>query len=187
MAKLSDLNKVIRDALNKVVGQLNDSIGKNGAKQVGEAMIVEMKSLISKGISPIGKGGSGKKFPAYKAVKSALSRKSKKKKSTKKKGYPYSVQKQYPSKKAQPVNLKLSGEFLDDIIVESISKDKKGLKLDLGFSKQINRDKEEGHREGANGQPKRPIITLPSEEYGQKMKLAGEEVLKKILKNFKLK
>lgn len=69
----------------------------------------------------------------------------------------------FPGKSLQPVNLKLSGDFLNDLKVLGRIV---GSKLEVSFSyaTSLSQKKERGHATGHNGQPKRP--TLPAK--GQK-------------------
>ena len=160
-----DFKKLQRD-LEKASGveakKVIDSLKRSDLDDIGDAVIDEMKSAIAKGISPIKDAG---RFPAYKwAAKKSLARKSgsKKKQADREfKGkYPYSAQKKFPGKRERPVNLKLSGEFLNNL--KTTIKNKTIL---LGFFKKPFDDYELGHREGANDQPKRPIIPISGEEF----------------------
>lgn len=124
--------------LKKRLEDLTRAIDKNTAKKVGRAVIADMKDLIAKGISPI--RGEGR-FPGYKNTK------------------------KYPAGKKpnRPVNLKLTGDFLKSLDSE-VKSSRTGYDTDVGFFDSDSKDKEEGHREGANGQLKRPIIPTKSEE-----------------------
>jgi len=125
-------------SLEKALADAVSPIDQRTAEQVGVQVIKEMKSLVSKGISPI--DGEGK-FPKYK-----------------------NPQKYPGSRKAKsPVNLKLSGDFLNALshrlTAESFGK---GTELFFSNGQDI---KEIGHRDGARGQPERPI--MPSEKNEQ--------------------
>ena len=100
-------------------------------------IIKEMKSMISKGISPI-KGN--KRFARYKNPER----------------YPEGVRGSFPKKRKRPVNLTLSGDFLK--MLKFKSKTGRKPKIEIGFYDKLSKKKEQGHREGAGGQPKRPII-----------------------------
>jgi hypothetical protein len=108
---------------------------------VARAIIFEMKQNISKGISPI----TGKRFPAYKNPA------------------------RYPGdqKPQRPVNLYLTGDFLDNLAykIELGTKPK----VLIGFWDQESILKEKGHREGANTQPKRPIIPIGGETFSKRL------------------
>lgn len=137
--------KRIADRFTKVEEKM---LTKNDARSIGVAIVQEMKALISKGISPI--KGIGR-FPAYKNPRE---------------GYPASIKKQYPNKRTTPVNLKLTGRQLADL---GYSVTKNG--IEIGYSSRDAIEKERGHREGVNGQPKRPTIPLTKlgEEFAQKI------------------
>ena len=131
MAFKVDFQIQISSALQKALKESIKPIDDTTAKRVGIDVIDEMKDLISKGISPI--QGDGK-FPKYKNPK------------------------RYPGnrKPKSPVNLKLTGDFLNElkfrITPESFGK---GTELFFGNDQE---KKESGHRDGVNGQPKRPIM-----------------------------
>lgn len=82
--------------------------------------------------------------------------------------YPFNKMKEFPSKKLRPVNLKLSGDFLRDLTYRSqVAPPIKGASptIDIGFFGGLSEKKESGHREGVNGQPKRPTIPQKKEEF----------------------
>lgn len=117
--------------------------------ELGDDFIEDMKSDIAKGISPIqGRG----RFPGYKNPEN----------------YPDQVRNRYANKRRRPVNLKLSGDFLKSLksIVKSIGARNA---LFIGFNDRKSKLKEEGHRDGANGQLKRPIIPEGSETFTPKL------------------
>lgn len=183
-AKL-DIAKLRRDTLREIqrIGVTTIEKGLNEADkvQIGAELVEAMKDQIAKGISPIqGKG----RFPAYKwvakanqilkggratASKDARTRRRKFAADTKKKGYPYSVRGQYPSKRERPVNLFLSGKFMNDLTAKSV---RGGGVLSVfrrrvmrfGFFKDLSAKKEEGHRVGVNSQPSRPTIPTGAEQ-----------------------
>lgn len=78
--------------------------------------------------------------------------------------YPFTKQAIALGKKPRPVNLLLTGEFLFHLqaIVTGVA-GKHG--LEIGFFDSKNAAKEDGHREGVNGQPSRPIIPLSGEDF----------------------
>lgn len=112
------------------------------AKEIGDACLKEMKSLISKGISPIKGTGIPSRFPSYKNPD------------------------RYPGKRKSksPVNLKLSGDMMNDLDYDVV-KSASGYSAQLGYSSSKEQVKELGHREGANGQPIRP--TVPQGNLGE--------------------
>jgi len=111
---------------------LADPLSKDEAESLGTAVVKRMKELISKGQSPIeGRG----KFPAYKRPE------------------------RYPGKRKahSPVNLELSGDFLADLDSRAV-RIKGGYVTEVGYQSSKQQVKEQGHRAGANRQPKRPTI-----------------------------
>lgn len=78
--------------------------------------------------------------------------------------YPFTAQAIKLGKKPRPVNLLLTGEFLFHLeaVVTGVA-GKHG--LEIGFFDSRQAAKEDGHREGVNGQPERPIIPLAREDF----------------------
>lgn len=169
-----DLTKLMRDLEKEMKGQsrrLLEGMTTREKLFIGDELADEMRSTIAKGISPIKDKG---RFPEYvgvtklrkvKKVSKSLtgSRKTKAKSKIKKlqnRAYPYSVQDKFPGKKARPVNLFLSGKFLKNLIARV-----SGKTLEIGFFDEPWTDYEQGHREGANGQAKRPIIPNGREQF----------------------
>lgn len=165
---LGDFSK----GLESIVKLADEAVDKRTADVIGQTIVNEMKNLISKGTSPI-KGN--KRFPAYLATKRG--------KDEKKRGYPYNKQSKYPSKGTRPVNLTLSGEFLSNLQHRS---ERKGKSYDVkvGFRDQESIDKELGHRTGANGQPKRPIIPTTDEEFAKVIQVQVERIFAGALNKF---
>lgn len=189
---------VKKDGPRAVSEQINKS-----AETLGTYLISFIKDAVSKGLSPIkGRG----RFPEYlhgrkisaaiKAGKSEISgSKSIKKLRGKKnaaakeqfkkeimsthrelvkKFYPESVAKEFPSKKLRPVNLFLSGKFLESLTFKKI---KDG--IELGFFNHFE-EYERGHREGANGQPQRPIVPQDREEFSRSIMTRLEAILERL-------
>ncbi len=198
MAK-RDGGKQIRDFLKAEMATLAKGINKETAEAIGDAVIEEMKSMVAKGISPI--EGEGR-FPEYKAVTEIRGLKEFKKKSPKSsrsredagrlirartsRGYPYSVQDKFPGKKPRPVNLTLSGKFLSKLKKFISGQAGQKIKIEVGFADDKVRsgtsnkyvsviDMEKGHREGANGQLKRPIIPERNENFERRIQVAIEK------------
>lgn len=121
----------ITDKLKKALEEATKPIDEITAKKVAIDVIKKMKSLIRRGESPI--DGNGK-FPKYKNPK------------------------RYPGKlkPKTPVNLKLTGKFLDSLRSRH-KPNRYGIGTELYFPAKQEL-KEQGHREGANGQPERPIL-----------------------------
>ena len=118
-------------------------------------VVKSVKDNVRKGISPIGTGG---RLPSYKNPS------------------------RYPGKRKspRPVNLKLTSRFLADL-KSRIVLSARGFKVLVGFRTQSEIVKEEGHRDGAGGQPKRPVIPLANEDFSRRIRLRLERSLKKIL------
>lgn len=114
------------------------SLSKSQVQDIGEGTVSLMKSQISKGISTIAGGG---RFPAYKNPA------------------------RYPGKlkRQRPVNLYLTGDMLAALTVKADSP----RAFTLGYFESSEAIKEHGHRDGANGQPRRPTIPEGSEEFNQ--------------------
>jgi hypothetical protein len=130
--------KVSREGIFSVNKKLESiaKVEKETAREVGEAVVKEMLDQIGKGVSPI--RGEGR-FPRYKNPK------------------------KYPAdqKPKSPVNLKLTGQMLDSLKF-SVYSTRTGFGTEIQYSNQEAKLKEKGHRDGANGQPKRPTIPLKS-------------------------
>ncbi len=175
-----DTEKLKRD-LKREIKKLGDdavnSMVRSDYSYIGDRTTAEMKNLISKGISPISQWG---RFPGYKwaakanairklarsLTKSRRARARQKASDITKGRYPYSVMGKYPDKQVRPVNLKLSGRFLNALKSRIL-----GQKILIGFFDQKNSLIEEGHRtggvKGVNDQPKRPIIPQGSETFSR--------------------
>jgi hypothetical protein len=137
---MSDFNLQIKNALSK---KLKDKVNvkkiKNkDLKDAGKDGVSIIKKLVSKGISPI-KGEQ--RYPGYKKPDS------------------------YPGdrKKRRPVNLKLSGKFLKQLVFKT--RTGRNASIRIGFFRDYGKTLEQGHREGANTQPKRPIIPTGDQEF----------------------
>lgn len=139
-----------------------DLVDNATARKVGKAIVNEMKNLIGKGISPIRGSGIPRRLRGYK------------------KSYVRQIRRgggKFRSKKVRPVNLRLTGDFLGDLKFK-IKPGKLGLKTVPGYSTRSSRLKEEGHRDGANSQRKRP--TIPEESKGESFAARIEEKVFKI-------
>lgn len=80
--------------------------------------------------------------------------------------YPFTPFALKQGKKPRPVNLLLTGQFLADLEYV-VTQTGQGVGLEIGFFNATQADKEQGHREGANGQPERPIIPVLREDFAQ--------------------
>lgn len=96
------------------------------------------------------------------------------------KGYPYTVQKRYPTKKPRPVNLFLTGAFLGKLQAAVFGSERDG-KLSIGFEDFKAEQMEEGHRIGWLGQGKRPIIPQGNEKFAQRIQRVAEKILGQVL------
>lgn len=169
------IEKEIQAELEAIIKNGHKDLKPGEVKGVGRRVIAFMIERINVGLSPI--RGAGR-FPAYKAAmllndakKAARRLKGADKKNflanqkrSLGRGYPYSVQKEFPNKQVRPVNLRLSGKFLRSLVAdEQITP--QALRLQIGFDDAESIEKETGHREGAGGQPQRPIIPQGSERF----------------------
>jgi len=132
-------------------------LDKNRLNDFGKIAVKEITKTVGKGISPIEGGG---RFPGYKNPEN----------------YPDKIQKKYPAKRRRPVNLYLSGDFLKNLKYKIVKSPKLG--IEIGFYDTLSKKKEQGHREGVKGQPKRPIIPERKEEFTRRIRIT-------LLKTFK--
>lgn len=130
------------------------------SRKVGSQTIREMKKLIKKGISPIRAQDGGGKFKRYKPSYLAQIKRSN--------GI-------FSEKKKTPVNLKLTGKFLRALTSEP-RRDGRGFGTRIFYRGKKEQLKEQGHRDGANGQRKRPTLPQGSEKW----RSAIEKQFKKI-------
>lgn len=179
------------------------------AKKLGQDVVREMKDMISKGISPIQSVG---RFPEYKAVTTSRQQKGAAKSlrdsardaegkaqakglqasaremgskaaETLRKGYPANVQHKHPDKRARPVNLYLTGEQMKALSF-SLVKRKSGTIPAINYLTEEALLKEQGHREGVGGQPKRPTIPQGTEAPAVRLKLMIESAFNKFVTDF---
>lgn len=163
-----DLERIGRDALTPAI-----------AAKIGRDVIKEMQEMIAVGLSPIrGKG----RFAAYKAT-SGVSGKGKNRLKGIQNKYPLNQRKNFPTKGLRPVNLKLSGDFLR-ALKSRVLRSVKGPNIEIGFFDSKEAVKEQGHREGANGQPKRPIIPEEGEEFAVRVVRQIEEVVNEAIQKY---
>lgn len=148
-------------SLKQLLKELKKPIDKSTAEKVGATVVSMMKQMISKGLSPI--KGNGR-FPAYKDPD------------------------KYPGKRKnkRPVNLYLTGEFLDSL--KFIPKSSKsGFDTVIYYDGKESELKEQGHREGANGQPLRPTIPQGGEKFAETIRIAFSKIYRQRLKDLKAK
>lgn len=156
--------------VKKIQGKVENAhkfFDKEDAKELGEAVVLEMKTMIAKGISPI--RGVGR-FPGYKHQ-------------GKDGRYPKSVMSKYPDKKQRPVNLHLTGEMLSSL-VSKVVKGQVCPAVQIEYQSEISKNKEQGHREGVNGQPKRPTIPEGEEQFAAKIQNLILSMYRKAYKDF---
>lgn len=154
MARANKPNEIARELLKEVNKKVNlKKLTRRDLSKIGEATTDAMLDNIKKGISPI----TGKRFPAYKNPDK----------------YPGGL------KPPRPVNLELDGDFLADL--EYKVKTGKRPRLDIGYFTSLSAKKEKGHREGANGQPKRPTIPKGKESFSKKITLEIAEEFADVL------
>lgn len=180
------IDRVQFQQLSKKIADVRGGLTAEQARTVGQAVADEMHDMISKGISPI--DGAGR-FPEYKAVAALrsekrlasglndarrvggyrgahdgeLSNQFKRAVDTigdlQRRGYPYSVQKDYPSKRPRPVNLYLSGDQMADLGVQGVYRARSGYGAAVGYPDGSDAaKKEQGHAQGVGGQPRRATI-----------------------------
>lgn len=144
--------------VRKLESITKDFIDQKTGNQIGFVAVKEMKALIARGITPIRGGPVSGKFPAYKNKK------------------------KYPGKRksATPVNLKLTGEFLDSLKYKWDRLTNKIGRTLIFFDDEDQEAKEYGHRYGAKGQPKRPI--MPFQNAGEKLAATIDAKIAKILR-----
>lgn len=148
------------EKLKEKLRKLQSPVDKNTASAIGALVVKEMSDMISKGISPI--EGAGR-FPAYKAQAGQ-----KNKKGTRK-GYPYNTRQfKEGKKKDRPVNLYLTGDMMKDLTYEPIEV-KGSWRTEIGYFEIDSILKEIGHRDGVNGQPKRPTLPQGQEGFAQRI------------------
>lgn len=137
---------------------LSKPIDRATASRVGKEVVAEMRDMMSKGISTI--EGEGR-FPAYKNPK------------------------RYPGKQKPktPVSLKLTGAMQRGLKY-TVSASAAGFATEIYYSAE-EAVKEQGHRDGANTQPKRPTIPLRAEgeDYAQRIKKVIADIYKERLKS----
>lgn len=149
-------------ALEKKLASLGVGLTREEADAVGEAVIEGAKTMIARGSSPIRGGSVTGRFPAYKNPES------------------------YPGKRKPktPVNLTLTGKFLNAFrhkVVSAAGESLKGFIPEIGFFSDKEALKEQGHREGANGQPSRPII--PNASIGERWAATIEDKYMRIVRD----
>lgn len=145
---------------------LSKSAGRNRA-EAKRATTQQLKAAISAGLSAA---------RAQKAIESSKGRQA-----DLQKGYPYSVQKEFPGKRPRPVNLFLSGAMLAALTFDIVQSTKNRVGVVVGYFDEEQAKKERGHREGVNGQPKRPTIPTGSQTFNKTIELDIMSLLKQAI------
>lgn len=136
----------------------SEAFTKRIAEKVGRQTVKAMKQLIKTGQHTI--RGKGNRFKAYKGSYA--------------KGIKAGVYDEF-GKRLRPVNLTLTGEFLENLVFETKLSARTGYFAKVGFFDDDSKLKERGHRDGENNQEKRPIIPQTKERFRVKI----EEVQQK--------
>ncbi len=194
----ADLRKAIAEASGE---EFKKRLNPATLKRIGDRVIARMLQQISKGISPVSGFGRFPEYKSRtnarglrqqakalsKAAKTAQNKQIKKQIKARQKtlrslasqaqrrGYPDSLGKKVlaeTGKKARPVNLKLYGDFLENLEAKV-----RGRVVEIGYFKDSEAIKELGHREGANGQAVRPTIPVGNEKFNAAI---DAEILKAI-------
>ncbi len=142
----SQLEELIQD-IKKGITQISTQ---KDAEKLGKNVVETMKEMIASGVSPIG----GRKFQSYKKSYNDAIKKGR-----------YDGLGKYPT----PVNLKLTGDFLDNLRFRIVDSGRNKV-AEVGFFDKQSQLKEQGHREGANSQKKRPIIPINDEKIARTLK-----------------
>lgn len=115
----------------------------------------------------LAKGGNKKKAKALREQAGVLSGYGRMASQVASSKYPFNTKEfKRGSKRVRPVNLHLSGAFLRALEYRVTGTAGK-YGLEIGFFDEEQAVKEEGHRDGANGQPKRPTIPINREDFAQ--------------------
>lgn len=142
--------KVRLEETKKLIKQISPQVSRVVSNLAANKILEMMKDRISKGISPI----EGKpRFPRY----------------INPKNYPAKARKNFPNKRNRPVNLFLSGRFLSELTARVSPAQGR---ITIGFWSEYGKTLEDGHRNGANGQPSRPIIPEENERFARSIRLS---------------
>lgn len=198
----ADLAKAVADASRQ---EFDRRLSPTNLKRIGDRVIAKMLQQISKGISPVAGYGRFPEYKSRtnardlrkqasnlgKAARSAPNAQKKKQirdrqkklrglaSEAQRKGYPDSLGKKVlaqTGKKARPVNLKLYGDFLENLEAKVRGRVNNRI-VEIGYFKNSEAIKELGHREGANGQAVRPTIPQGDEQFNA---VIDAEILKAI-------
>ncbi len=148
------IRKKALDDTIRTLESLNNPVDKRTAESAAKAAVAEMKRLISKGKSPI----SGVNF-----------KKLSKKYADREKGGDTTP------------NLNLSGKFLQSLWGRS-AKIGGAWVSRISYNTNLSKKKESGHREGVNGQPKRPTLPEEGEKFKRSVMKAYMDAIRKGVK-----
>ncbi len=169
--KEAEIRRIVQDAFKRKRDIALSLLPNSDLKSLGNEFVNKMRSTIQAGQSPI--AGGDKRFPAYKNPDK----------------YPKGLPERF-NKKPRPVNLTLTGAFLKSLIANVITRSSNKF-LQITFDSEEHGIKEVGHRDGANGQPKRPIIPLAGKEdfiapLRRFLEVTYKEILRAVLAKTKL-
>lgn len=146
-------------ALNKIK-KLQQSVTQQIPSKVGRPLIDQIIDTVQRGYSPV--AGQGR-FPAYKNPK------------------------KYPGnrKPPTPVNLTLSGRFLNDLDATqpSFSEASQRHKIKIGFTSDYGKTLEKGHTDPETGQPHRQVIPNKGESFNAKLLKFAKDLYNRLLKD----
>lgn len=157
------------------IRRLRKPINRKDGNRLGRGVVEEIKNTTLKGGSSVRGGEFGGRMPKYKP------------------SYLDSIKRgRFPGKKIRPVNLRLTGDFMKSLKFK-LAKTPQGFAPDVGYFNRKSKQKEEGHREGANNQEKRPTIPEPKkgEKFGAKIDVFirrfYRDTLRKLIKQSRVK
>lgn len=188
--------KVDVKALNRLLkkmGKLKSAPKRSVATKIGREVVKGIKKATLSAKSPI----EGVKFdpldPKYARLKqfrtTSEGKAAKKSQSAKKRRAKRRAQgkgsTRSPAGRRPVPNLRLTGEFMKGLNFSVEGNNKKGYRTVVGYNEEQSK-KERGHREGANGQAKRPTIPKGKERFikpiQDKIVKAYEDAIKRIVR-----
>lgn len=139
-----------------LIDKLPPSVNRKASKAVADTILLEMQKKIAAGYSPIEGWG---RFPKYKNPK------------------------KYPGKRKPrtPVNLRLTGKFLSHL--RATVSPVQG-RIVIGFWSDYGKKLEDGHRNGAKGQPQRPTIPEENERFSKNIRSAIVKLYEKAVREY---
>ena len=146
----------VTDQIVKKLKRLKRPVTATEAGAMGKAVVREMRGMISKGISPI------RDIKRMEPYRGGYKDRIRKKGSITVGGIKF-------TKRLRPVNLKLTGKFLK-ALKSKVERSVSGFSPIVGYFKQSEQLKEQGHREQKNDQGFRPTIPqAPREQFALKI------------------